>query len=44
MLHEAQASPQEYRGLIVRGAGYSDYFCYLGKELKGRNNLSNDAY
>jgi pyruvate formate-lyase/glycerol dehydratase family glycyl radical enzyme len=30
----AQERPQEYRDLIVRVAGYSDYFCTLGKELQ----------
>lgn len=33
-LREAQASPDEHRGLIVRVAGYSDYFCDLSKELQ----------
>ena len=28
-LRKAQADPDEYRGLIVRVAGYSDYFCDL---------------
>ena len=33
-LRAAQANPQEYRDLIVRVAGYSDYFCDLGKTLQ----------
>lgn len=33
-LRKAQASPHEYRGLIVRVAGYSDYFCDLSEELQ----------
>ncbi len=33
-LREAQASPEEHRDLIVRVAGYSDYFCDLSKELQ----------
>jgi formate C-acetyltransferase len=33
-LKAAQANPQEYRDLIVRVAGYSDYFCDLGKTLQ----------
>ena len=34
MLREAQADPEQYRDLIVRVAGYSDYFCDLGKDLQ----------
>jgi formate C-acetyltransferase len=34
MLKEAQQNPEEYRDLIVRVAGYSDYFCDLGKVLQ----------
>jgi formate C-acetyltransferase len=30
----AQAEPEKYRDLIVRVAGYSDYFCDLGKTLQ----------
>jgi pyruvate-formate lyase len=30
----AQARPEEYRGLIVRVAGYSDYFCDLTRALQ----------
>ena len=33
-LHAAQESPSEYKDLIVRVAGYSDYFCDLIKELQ----------
>jgi pyruvate-formate lyase len=33
-LRDAQASPERYRDLIVRVAGYSDYFCDLGKTLQ----------
>ena len=33
-LHAAQANPQEHRDLIVRVAGYSDYFCDLGEALQ----------
>jgi formate C-acetyltransferase len=33
-LRAAQASPEEYRDLIVRVAGYSDYFCDLGETLQ----------
>ncbi|MGP8068824.1 MAG: trans-4-hydroxy-L-proline dehydratase [Candidatus Bathyarchaeia archaeon] len=33
-LRAAQANPEKYRDLIVRVAGYSDYFCDLGKTLQ----------
>jgi trans-4-hydroxy-L-proline dehydratase len=33
-LREAQAHPGEHRDLIVRVAGYSDYFCDLGRALQ----------
>jgi formate C-acetyltransferase len=33
-LRSAQQSPEQYRDLIVRVAGYSDYFCDLGKTLQ----------
>jgi formate C-acetyltransferase len=33
-LRTAQRSPQEYRDLIVRVAGYSDYFCDLSEALQ----------
>ena len=33
-LREAQIHPEQYRDLIVRVAGYSDYFCDLGRSLQ----------
>jgi formate C-acetyltransferase len=33
-LRAAQANPEKYGDLIVRVAGYSDYFCDLGKVLQ----------
>ncbi|MCW4053204.1 MAG: formate C-acetyltransferase/glycerol dehydratase family glycyl radical enzyme, partial [Candidatus Bathyarchaeota archaeon] len=33
-LKKAQATPDKYRDLIVRVAGYSDYFVDIGKELQ----------
>lgn len=33
-LRQAQANPAEHRDLIVRVAGYSDYFCDLSPELQ----------
>ena len=33
-LREAQRDPRKHRHLIVRVAGYSDYFCDLSKELQ----------
>jgi trans-4-hydroxy-L-proline dehydratase len=33
-LRKAQADPAQYRDLIVRVAGYSDYFCDLSTELQ----------
>ena len=33
-LRAAQANPEKHRDLIVRVAGYSDYFCDLGKTLQ----------
>jgi pyruvate formate-lyase/glycerol dehydratase family glycyl radical enzyme len=33
-LRAAQADPDQYRNLIVRVAGYSDYFCDLGRVLQ----------
>ena len=33
-LRRAQEHPEDYRDLIVRVAGYSDYFCDLGKTLQ----------
>jgi pyruvate formate-lyase/glycerol dehydratase family glycyl radical enzyme len=34
MLRAAQENPEQYRNLIVRVAGYSDYFCDLGRVLQ----------
>jgi len=34
ILREAQAHPDQYRDLIVRVAGYSDYFCDLSEALQ----------
>lgn len=33
-LHAAKQDPEQYRGLIVRVAGYSDYFCDLSEALQ----------
>ncbi len=33
-LRAAQQSPEKYRDLIVRVAGYSDYFCNLSEALQ----------
>jgi formate C-acetyltransferase len=33
-LRKAQEQPQAHRDLIVRVAGYSDYFCDLSPELQ----------
>ena len=33
-LRKAQANPEQHRDLIVRVAGYSDYFCDLSRELQ----------
>jgi formate C-acetyltransferase len=33
-LRKAQADPESHRDLIVRVAGYSDYFCDLGPALQ----------
>jgi pyruvate formate-lyase/glycerol dehydratase family glycyl radical enzyme len=33
-LRDAQAHPERHRDLIVRVAGYSDYFCDLGRALQ----------
>jgi trans-4-hydroxy-L-proline dehydratase len=33
-LRAAQADPEKYRDLIVRVAGYSDYFCDLTRALQ----------
>jgi pyruvate formate-lyase/glycerol dehydratase family glycyl radical enzyme len=34
IMRHAQEYPQEHRDLIVRVAGYSDYFCDIGRELQ----------
>ncbi len=34
VLRAAQQRPEEHRGLLVRVAGYSDFFCDLGCELQ----------
>ena len=34
MLSVAQASPEEYRSLVVRVAGYSAYFVELDQDLR----------
>ncbi|MFZ5916898.1 MAG: trans-4-hydroxy-L-proline dehydratase [Chloroflexota bacterium] len=34
ILRAARANPEQYRDLIVRVAGYSDYFCDLGQALQ----------
>jgi formate C-acetyltransferase len=33
-LRQAKTDPEAHRGLIVRVAGYSDYFCDLGEALQ----------
>jgi formate C-acetyltransferase len=33
-LRKAQRNPEQYRNLIVRVAGYSDYFINLGENLQ----------
>ncbi|MFW9881022.1 MAG: glycine radical domain-containing protein, partial [Candidatus Thorarchaeota archaeon] len=33
-LRAAQNNPEDYRNLIVRVAGYSDYFVNLGQDLQ----------
>ncbi|MBN1538203.1 MAG: glycyl radical protein [Anaerolineales bacterium] len=33
-LRDAQVHPENFRDLIVRVAGYSDYFCDIGKDLQ----------
>ncbi len=33
-LRDAQAHPEQYRDLIIRVAGYSDYFVDIGRELQ----------
>jgi formate C-acetyltransferase len=34
MLRKAQKNPDQHRDLIVRVAGYSDYFVDVGQELQ----------
>jgi formate C-acetyltransferase len=34
ILRDAQKNPEKHRGLIVRVAGFSDYFCDLSSELQ----------
>ncbi|HPL54844.1 MAG TPA: glycine radical domain-containing protein, partial [Bacillota bacterium] len=34
-LKKAQKNPEQYKDLIVRVAGYSDYFCDLSEALQG---------
>jgi formate C-acetyltransferase len=34
VLRDAQLHPENHRGLLVRVAGYSDYFCDIGRELQ----------
>jgi formate C-acetyltransferase len=34
MLRDAQANPDQYRDLLVRVAGYSDYFVDMGTDLQ----------
>ena len=34
VLLKAKKNPEDYRGLIVRVAGYSDYFCDLREDLQ----------
>jgi len=34
ILRDAQKHPEKYRDLIVRVAGYSDYFNDLGEDLQ----------
>jgi formate C-acetyltransferase len=33
-LRKAKVNPEQYKDLIVRVAGYSDYFCDLGDALQ----------
>ena len=37
-LRVAQKHPEKYRDLIVRVAGYSDYFVDIGPELQKRSS------
>jgi len=45
-LRDAQIHPEEHRDLIVRVAGYSDYFCDLSKtqDSAGRNHITNGTH
>jgi formate C-acetyltransferase len=45
-LREAQAHPEDHRGLIVRVAGYSDYFCDLSNDLQEEiiSRTAHDAF
>jgi len=45
-LRHAQAHPEEHRDLIVRVAGYSDYFCDIGRELQDEiiNRTAHEAF
>ena len=42
-LRKAQAEPQQHRDLIVRVAGYSDYFCDLSVGLAGGDHRPDGA-
>ena len=42
-LREAQREPEKYRDLIVRVAGYSDYFCDLTPALAERDHRAHRA-
>ena len=43
-LRPAQAHPEQHRDLIVRVAGYSDYFCDLTTPLQGRASRCSDRH
>ncbi|WP_077368537.1 trans-4-hydroxy-L-proline dehydratase [Anaerosalibacter sp. Marseille-P3206] len=45
-LKEAQKYPEKYKDLIVRVAGYSDYFCDLNTELQNEiiNRTEHDSF
>ena len=40
ILRTAQKHPDNYRDLIVRVAGYSDYFCDPGRDLQDEINAT----
>ena len=42
-LRAAQKEPEKHRDLIVRVAGYSDYFCDLTKGAAGRDHRADRA-